>query len=253
MKRFNYTGRKKILSQDIKIRLQGSFYDKPIADAAITLNGYEFPSGANVYLEAVQGKTRFKRINLGKCADSVRLNSIQLNEFDDAEGLIFKIKVVNEQKGLLLGLAERIKPYDKDDKLDENQKSILPVCSEDLSSYGVLWRIDYVDQQATLQIERELGSREQVVRSLLFRGFILPAAMRQILSKIVSEDWNEDLDDPQELSTRWLLFAKQIGASLPEKNSDDYEDWIDEAVRILGNFIGVRQKIIDDFDSGVWK
>lgn len=252
MKRFNYTGRKKVLRDDIKIRLQGDFKEKPIVDVALDLGGYDFPPEGDVYLEP-QWKTRFMRLPLGRVSNNLRINGVRLDDFDDAEGLDFRIKIVDEGEGLLLGIAENVKPYNKDDELDQNQQSILPVASVDLSGDGVFWRIKYEGQQAVLQIERELGSREQVVRSLFFRGFILPAAMRQILVTVVTEDWDEELSDPEELSTRWLLFAHQIGAGLPDKNAEDKEEWIDAAVRILATRIGVRQQIIDEYDSGVWK
>jgi hypothetical protein len=253
MKRFNYTGRKKILQKDVQIRLQADFQDKPVVDVAIDLGTYEFPHDSSVFLEP-QNKTRFMRIPLGQAAKSVRCNLIELDQFDDADGLDFRVKVVDEAGGLLLGIVENIKPYNKDDKLDDNQRSILPVSSVNLSSYGVMWRIEYGgDQQAVLQVERELGSRDQVVRSLMFRAFILPTAMRQILVKVTSEDWDEELSERSELSTRWLLFAKQIGAGLPDKNAIDHEEWIDNAVRILANTIGVRRQVIEDFTSGAWK
>lgn len=252
MKRFNYTGRKKIFREDIKVRLQGDFHQKPVVDVAINLTDYGFPQNGSVFLEP-QRKTRFMRISLGEASNSVRRNSIELTEFDDAEDLDFRIKVVDEDQGLLLGIAENIKPYNKDDKLDENQQSILPVSSVDLSSHGVLWRIGWGDQKAVLEIERELGSREQVVRSLMFRAFIWPEGMRQILVRVLAEDWDQELSDPQELSTRWLLFARQIGAGTPDPNAEDHQDWIDNAVRILTNSIGVRQQVIEDFTAGAWK
>lgn len=252
MRRFNYTDRKKILREDVRVRLHGDFHEKPTVDVAVDLKDYEFPAAGKVFLEP-QWKTRFMRIPLGHVENSVRLNGVELVEFDDAEGLAFRVKVVDENQGKLLGIAENIRPHNKDDQPDENQKSILPVSSVDLSSQGVLWRIEYLGQEAVLQVEKELGSREQVVRSLLFRGFILPAAMRQILSRIIAEEWDEELSDMQDLSTRWLLFTRQIGAGLPDKQADDNDDWLDDAVRILGNRIGVRQQIIDEYDSGVWK
>ena len=252
MKRFNYTGRKKILHDDVKIRLQGDFNDKPIVDVAISLSDYDFPQGSHVFLEP-QRKTRFMRIELGEVVNSVRRNSIELVEFDDALDLDFRVKVVDVSKGLLLGIAENIRPYSKDDQLDDNQQSILPVSSVDLSSYGVLWRIASEDQKAVLEIERELGSRDQVVRSLMFRAFIWPVAMRQILAKVLSsDDWDPELSDPQELSTRWLLFTRQIGAGMPERNSDN-EEWIDNAVRILTSRIGVRRQAIEASAEGAWK
>ncbi|MDA6067719.1 hypothetical protein OH214_11290 [Idiomarina abyssalis] len=253
MKRFNFTGRKKILRDDISIRLRGKFDEKPIVDVSVDLADYHLSGESTVFLEGQQSKTRFLREALGKVSPSVRKNAIALEEFDDAEGLSFKIKVVDERSGLLEAIAENIKPHDKDNKPDQNHKSILPVVSADLSSYRVLWRVDYDDQQATLQVEQELGSKDQVVRSLWFRGFILPAAMRQILAKIVSGGWDPELSDPDELSTRWLMLAKQIGAGVPDENADDHEEWLDDSVRLISNRIDVRNQIIEEFDSGVWK
>lgn len=254
MKRFNYTGRKKIFHEDVKIRLHGDFKDKPSVDVALSLGEYEFPPGSGVFLEP-QRKTRFMRIALGEVANSVRRNNIALTEFDDAFDIDFRVKVVDVTQGLLLGIAENVTPYDKDDHLDENQLSILPVSSVDLSSFGVLWRIAWGDQKAVLEVERDLGSRDQVVRSLMFRAFILPVAMRQILVKILSnkDNWDSELSDPQDLSTRWLLFARQIGGGVPDQNADDYEEWIDDVVRILATKIGVRLEAIEAFAEGAWK
>ncbi|MBZ2168294.1 hypothetical protein [Marinobacter sp. F4216] len=252
MKRFNFTGRKKILRDDISIRLRGKADEKPRVDVSVDLAEYDLSPDSTVFLEA-QWKTRFSREALGRVSRSVRKNDIVLEEFDDAEGLSFRIKVVDQTRGRLEAIAENIRPHDKDDQPDQNHKSILPVASADLSGYGALWRVEYTDQQATLQIEQELGGKDQVVRSLLFRGFILPAAMRQILARIVYSDWDPELSDPDELSTRWLLFARQIGAGVPDQNADDHEDWLDETVRLIGGRIGVRHQVIGEFDSGVWK
>ena len=253
MKRFNYTGRKKILREDVSIRLHGDFDAKPVVDVAVDLTDYDFPGDAEIYLEPQQ-QTRFMRLLLGECgALKIHARLLELTEFDDADGLSFRIKIVEPNKGKLLGIAENIKPYNKDEKLDDNQQSILPVRSTDLTQTGVLWRIGFGDQEAVLEIEKELGGKEQVVRSLLFRGFILPAAMRQILAKIVSDEWDESLADPQELSTRWLIFAKQAGAGLPDKNPENQQVWLDDAVRVLAQRIGVRQQVIADYELGAWK
>ncbi|MFQ2083974.1 hypothetical protein ACK33N_04935 [Aeromonas veronii] len=253
MKRFNYTGRKKILREDVEIYLKGDFTDKPVINIAINLRDYDFPQEASIFLEP-QHKTRFMRIALGKVRSSVRCNNIELTEFDDAIDLDFRVKVIDASKGVLLGIVENVKAYDKDHKPDVNQESILPVSSTDLSSYGVLWRIAWSDQKAVLEIERELGIRELVVRSLVFKAFIWPEAMRQILIKVLSNnDWDPELSDTQDLSTRWLLFTRQIGAGMPDQNAEDHSDWIDDAVRILANRINVRQEAITATIEGAWK
>lgn len=250
MRKFNYTGRKKILREDVKVLFKDEPNEKPVIDVIVNLTGYEFSNNSHVFLEAQQWKTKFKRIPLGLVQDNIRQSNLPLEEFDDAEGLVFRIKVVNEEKGLLLGVADNIKPYKSDDEQDSNHKSILPVSSVDLSKEGVLWRISYFDQQAVLQIEQDLGNKETVVRSLMFKGLILPAAMRQILIKVTSEEWDEELSDPDELSTRWLLFAKQLGVEPPSLDSEDNEEWVDSVVRVLAHKISARSDVIEQFVLG---
>jgi hypothetical protein len=250
MKRFNYTGRKKILRDDVKIRLHGSFDDKPVVDVSLDLDDYDFPTDGMVYLEP-QRKTRFMRIPLGRSAHNLRENGLTLDEFDDADGLKFRVKVVDDAKGLLLGIAEGLCPYDKDDKQDKNQQSILPVSCTDLSSYGVLWRVDFDDNEATLQVEKELGSKEQLVRSSWFQGFILPSAMHQILSRIMLEGaWDSELTDSDEWATAWLLFAEQLGAGKPPSEDSDTQtkmEWVDMAVGLVVRRINARQKAIEEY------
>ena len=75
----------------------------------------------------------------------------------------------------------------------------------------------------------------------------------QILAKIVYSEWDPELSDPDELSTAWILLAKQLGAGAPDEKSDDHDNWLDDAVRLVINRIGVRSQVINEFDSGVWK
>ena len=75
MKRFNYTGRKKILKQDIRIRLHGDFNEPPVVDFQVDLEGYDFQLDAEVFLEAWD-VTRFMRFKVGKVSGSIRKNNI---------------------------------------------------------------------------------------------------------------------------------------------------------------------------------
>ena len=255
MKRFNYTGRKKILSEDVSVHLHdGTGENIPIIDVSVNLKDYELPDNSEVYLE-VQRLTRFMRIHLSNMTDIIQKNNLLLDEFHDAEGIKFRIIVVDIESGKLLATAERVKFYEKNEQLNNNQKSILLVRSTDLSNTGLLWRIDYDDEDAILKIEKDLGNREQVVRSQTFKGFVLPSAMRQILSKIITEDWDEELSEPQELSTKWLLFVKQMGLRLPQKNLEfhEYEEWLDYVTRSLAHKIDVREQVIEGFESGAWQ
>jgi len=103
-----------------------------------------------------------------------------------------------------------------------------------------------------LVVDSALGSKDQVVRSLVFKGLVLPAALQQILSKILTDnDWDEELSDINESSSRWLKFCEIIGKEQPEKGLDDYGDWIDDVIRLVVKKINARANLLDNFEKVV--
>ena len=263
MKRFNFTGRKKILQSDVNVTLLTPTDAVPRLSVSANLDDYSFSETAEVFLNA-QDKTRFQRFKIGSVKSIENPSEIELSNFDDSEYLGLELKVVEKADGRLVGIANRLPTRSPDEGEQVNRHGILPVVSSDLTQYGVLWRLDISDIDAKLHIEKDLGSRDQVVRSLLFKGFILPAAMRMILDRILRNDWDAELSDPNALSTRWLLFVQQLGCRIPEELNEkvgerseildeEIDDWLDEAVRLLSKKIAARDKVIQDFESGVWK
>jgi len=252
VRRFNFTGRKKILRSDVDIHLRQNSKGINVFDVSIDLIDYEFPPEAIIYLEP-QRQVRLMRIELGIVKDTLngtlKKFGLELLEFEDIEGLNFRIKVVEKETGLLYGNAEQIKVRNESDKNAPKQRSILPVRSMDLSGTGEFWRIDMDDNEAILEVDISLGSREQVVRHPVFKGLILPSAMRLILTKILNDnDWDAELSDPNDFETMWLTFAKEIGAGQPTIGEQLANQlWLDDAVRIITNRINVRDEVIEFF------
>jgi hypothetical protein len=250
MRTFNFTGKKKILREDITIRLQNGHQKNLVVDITLDFSDYDFPADdVHVAVEAYYpASATTMRFNLGELKKVVTYHNIALSEFEEIEDVKFRLKVIKEPTGMILGLANGIKVTDASELQNAKQKNILPVRSIDLSDYGVLWRVRIDEQDAVLEVEKELGHREQVVKSLTFKGFILPAAMHQILSKIVSSGWDPELGDPDEMSTKWLIFAKTMGADMPIPDVDN-EEWLDETVKLLTNRIGVRKQLLERLEG----
>jgi hypothetical protein len=197
------------------------------------------------------------RLPLGTISQPKNLINEELHDFDNAENLNCKLKVVEGATGRILGFADQIKLVDKNMKPDPNQESILPVKSIDLSRLGTLWNIDFSNDKIILEVEEKLGPKESVVRSAFFKGFILPAAFKEILHKITDENsyqWDEDLEDTENVANLWILFIKQMGLEEPESNDqDNIEEWIENAVAIFCKRLGVRNKVIEEFQKGSWQ
>jgi hypothetical protein len=252
MKRFNYTGRKKILQADIHVQLKHNEGQQPYFNIVIDIADYDLPTEASVVVEAHQG-TRWMRFNMGQVGLIKNTEKQELTDFDDIEHLSFRVKIIEIASGKLLALANGIKPFKDDNEANENQTSILPVRSTDLASDGVCWKLEYNEMDVSLLIEKELGGKEQVVRSSLFKSLILPSAMREILNCLVKDEWDEELDDTSDWKTKWLIFVKQLGGSLPENSREaDNTEWVDGAVRRLVSKLGNRDEFIQSFEERLW-
>ena len=251
MKRFNYTGRMKVLQSDIHIQINHHEGQIPDFEIVVDLDDYGFPVGSSIVIEAYQS-TRWMRFDLGKIGLIKNNVKFELSDFDDIENIRFRVKVIEGDTGKLLALANGVHPFTDGEEVCENQSSILPVRSTDLVSYGVCWKLEF-NEDVSLLIEKDMGGKEQVVRSNIFKSLILPSAMREILNCVIKDEWDDELDDTSDWKTKWLMFVKQLGGSMPEKGNDtDNIEWVDEAVRRLVDKIGNRKEFIDSFEERAW-
>ncbi len=252
MKRFNYTGRIKILQSDVHVQINHHEGCVPYFNIVLDIENYALPAEASVAIEAHQG-TRWMRFDVGKVGLIKNIVKLELLDFDDIEHLRFRVKIIENETGKLLAVANGVHPFVDDKDVNNNQTSILPVRSTDLASDGVCWKLDYNEMDVSLLIEKELGGKEQVVRSDIFKSLILPSAMREILNCLLKDDWDDELDDVSDWKTKWLLFVKQLGGSMPQKGRDiDNSEWVDGAVRRLVNKLGNRTDFIQSFEEKAW-
>jgi hypothetical protein len=250
MRRFNYTNRLRILQEDVQVHVSHGAGHVPVFDIALDLKDYGLPAEAEIVTEAYQS-TRWMRFGLGRVGLITDTRGRELSSFDDVDNLRFRIKVVEPGTGKLLALAQGVTPYSPDEEADRSQTSILPVRSTDLRESGVCWKVEYGEQDVTLLIEKGLGGKEQVVRSPLFKGLILPNVMREILSSLVaSNDWDAEAEDIFDWRSKWLRFVRLLGGGIPKKEEGaDNEDWVDDAVRRLVAKMGSRDQFVLGFEE----
>lgn len=253
MRRFNFTGRKKIYQKDIHVHIKHVEGKIPEFDIVLDLEDYQLPNESMVIAEAYQA-TRWMRFELGQVGLITKDRNHQLTDFDDIENLRFRLKVIETESGKLLALANGVHPFTEGEDISEHQMSILPVRSVDLSNDGVCWKLDYGEQDVSLLIEKELGGKEQVVRSGIFKSLILPSAMREVLNNLVNaKEWDEELNDISDWQTKWLRFTKDLGAGMPDReNPSDNTEWVDDAIRRLVTKIGGRSEFVNSFEENVW-
>lgn len=252
IRRLNYTDRRRILREDVRIVLR-EIGGKTSFSADVDLRRYELPGDAQVFVEAYR-ETIWMRFPLGTVA-ARRLpgpEESQLSEFDSPEGLLFRVRVTSagdrgQRHGLLLAEADQI-PLRKPDEADDLRIPLLPVVPDDLGDE--LWQLR-IDGRALLYVNRALDY-QQLAWSPAFFALVYPAVVREVLTRILLLEEPPDPEDTGDWRVQWLRFAMQLHGIGEPPTGDDAEAkerWIAEVVAtfarqhgLLARFCAAKDK-----------
>lgn len=240
VRRLNYTSRQKIAHSDVDIVLHVNATQNAYFNATLNLTGYTFPPDARVFLEAYR-QTILMRFDLGTVSAPKPPDDRALAEFPSADEILFRVRVTaaSGRPGVLLGEMDRIRPREPDKRPDD-RLPLLPAMPEDLGEE--VWRVDF-EGGTTLLVSRDLQDWKQTTRSDTFRATVYPAAMRQILERILLVEKYTATDDGADWRSLWLQFASRIPGSRPLPSArDDDDEWIENAVSAFARQFRLRTR-----------
>jgi hypothetical protein len=234
-KRINFTGRKKLASEHLDIRINrpdGQRYATFAAtlDPALT-KGLE--KDAKVYVEpyAVSSSMRF---DFGTVSNPQVPSDTALSQLDRDDSFLFRIKVVDEsgQVGRILADANGIRPKDSQAE-GISRKALFPVHWLDLGE--LIWRVDYNQHTGpALQLTTKVSDfPNRLKQDALLQGTIYPQAFREVLWILLKQN---DFDDEAEWVKNWREFIKKlIGTDFDELSSEDedLESVVEDTVRLF--------------------
>ena len=247
IRRLNFTGRKRINREHVRIALHEKAGEPATFDADLgDLKEYKLPAEAFVFVEA-RIQTRWMRFAFGTVGRPSKnlAPTAALAEFDSTDGVLFSIKVTSasDRSGMMLAEADRI-PVRFPGEVEEPRLPLLPVKSEELGHE--IYRIDFTGPTPMLLINRAAGVKDTLVRSPLFMSLVYPAALREILNRIIHVEQCEEYDEEGDgWMDRWLKFATRLPniGPVPDKDDDDRELWIDDAIAAFAK----QQTMLDRF------
>ena len=246
IRRFNYTGRAKILRQDIKLALAETD-GHVIFEGSLDLAEYELPPDALVFLEAYR-QTKWMRFPLGSVGNVVFPPPYlrRLTEFEAGDHILFRIKVTpptGEHK--LLAAADRV-PVARPEDLGKRD-SLLEVAPAELGDE--IWRLD-LDDRPQLQINKSATDNwKQLAQSKLFQALVYPGVLRQILESILDQDWNDSTGD--DWRSQWLRFASLLpGMGDPPVEEGGRAAWVEDAVSAFAKKHSFKKAFVDAWVGG---
>jgi hypothetical protein len=237
LRRFNYTGRKKIKQEDVPIQLIGKGPVLEFEADLASIAKYEVPATAKLFVEAYERAAymRFDFGTVGSISTPPRTERL-LTEFEGSDAIRFRVKVVDAgHEGQLLAEADGIFPRTPDET-EKDRDSLLPVRSKNLGEE--VWAIEFPESsqdRPVLLVNVEVGNRTALVRSPGFMALAWPCILRQILKQILVIDEHSDLDDDADWHCLWLRFGRNLLPSNanPPNKAEDASDWIEDVVRVF--------------------
>jgi hypothetical protein len=243
IRRFNYTGRRRIPRSRIVIRVSENCPRQQF-DARLDLDGLRLPKEAAVFVEAYHRAT-YKRYSFGTIGSPHVPVSRGLDGIPVRRPL-FRVKVVLVRDGIayIMAAADKVVPESIEHKEDSRQ-SLLPVEYEDLGDR--VWALDLESDWPRLILNRRFeGIREAARSAPGFLTLVYPEIFRAILSRILDEGrFDPDCDD-DDWGTLWLRFAcRELGQPRPPHHEGEATEWIDGAV----NSFCARTHVATTFES----
>lgn len=253
--RLKLLNRQKIAQSDIKIALETIGKAKRFT-ADLKLHGYRLPSDARIFVDARQlmETIRFDLGTVGKPSARVARDISRLH----GERVTFDVNVITPSGAQKLATAEAIRPVNE---LTGAPGSVplLPVdASRDLD--GLVWCIEYIEKfggrtdAPVLCIDQSAvnGAASTFLQDSAARALILPAALREVLIRILVMDEHPFEPKSEEWPDSWLRFAAKLTCDdVPsaEAPKDDKLCFVDQASKafsrqhmLLSNFIRERNR-----------
>jgi hypothetical protein len=210
------------------------------------LSGLSLPDVAMVWLWAY---TQYDEVHwdMGTVAAPKLPTAEPLKVEGTASRIQFRLDVFQEDDALLLGQSEGLKAVDSNNP--DQVQSLFD--TEALPLGNELWRLQLDEgQKPRLEIndDDQLQMNGHLDTDFLWRGLILPGAIRQTLLYLVKNPAEDD--DPLHWQNKWKVWIKELdGSEIPAQNDDFIDDWVDAVVRHWVDGISLKERVIEEING----
>lgn len=235
-RRFNFTGRDKILREDVRIVIEN--HDKKLmCNVQLRLDGYNLRADALVVIEAERGRVLRIRHDWGRAgkafASGGSASQFDISSMGDPEDVRYRVLVVEPDSCRLLAIAEGLEAHSTQDG-ESPQRSLLPIVMRDL--HGGVWELENMEETPTLVLDSALGTKQEIRSSPILLS-LLPGVLRAILVYLAHGQQGEGSDDEVDVTDSnttglWLVQGeKWAGYPWPMTGEhSDIDKWAQDAV-----------------------
>ncbi|MDP3152302.1 MAG: hypothetical protein Q8N23_06500 [Archangium sp.] len=228
MRRFNYTGRRKIPERCVEVTLiaaaDGALSFSLVLDLKEVLP--PLPEGCALIVEAYDGSL-FERFDFGAATTRMEVKGT-LKSFVAPQNPLFRLKLVeaSDPRGQIAAHARSIRAAAPGQ--EGRARSLLHVTCRRLD--GEVFRVEFPSDghdYPTLVINDVIVSNEDVgARSLAkhpaFVSLVMPQALREVLTRLLLIDHQAPPPEDDTWRGKWARFAETlVGSPLPDENNEE--------------------------------
>jgi hypothetical protein len=224
--RINSTGRKRILREQISIRVTDPGNGQPASFTAdiVLPPEMKLDPTAKVYVEPY-AKTSTMRFAFGTVGAINPPTGCVLSDIDVGASVLFRVKVVDEtgEVGRILASANGIHPLEESD--DDKRRPLLPLHSENLDEE--MWQLQFdKDGGPALVVNNRIPDLMNAVKNDAFvQGVIYPEIVRQMAIRVFGN--GDEIDEEAEWFRDWHgWLLQELGKELGDYNQND-DEWVE--------------------------
>lgn len=237
LRKLNFTNRAKIAHSSIRIALKRDTDGVLAFDPAIDVGAITAPPDARVFIEA-HHRTSYMRFDLGTVASLAIPSDRRLIDIDGTS-VRFRMKIVGPDHSIL-AVADDIRVSERPPGEGANTP-LLPV-QFNPSLDQQAWRIAFEPDLPVLELNSRIANIEGIAKDdSLFFALVYPAAVREILTRILVIDQYDAFEASNDWWSLWIRWASRYTATPVPTDVDDAPQWIEE---VVGAFCS-QHRVID--------
>lgn len=224
--KLNFTDRHSLSESDIAISVDPAFSPLQLRVNQLALPE-SVPDDAQVLVEAYRSSTgHYERVSFGDAMAFKTGSGLgagrTLHRIRDAEGLRFRVKVVDGSQGRLIAEADGLRAIEESD--ERAVDDLFPVIPKTLN--GELWKVAFGGEGPEIWVEKTLDQDGVFLWTLpAFQAIALPIALRQVAERII-----RNRDAEESWYARWTVFLNGLSpgfGELVEGDEDPDNELID--------------------------
>jgi hypothetical protein len=242
LRKLNFTERARLPLAAIRIDLRRDPDGVLVFDPHFALGDVPLPARARLFVEATY-RTSYMRFDCGTAGQPQPPADRRLTEIDSGNVVRFRVKVVDrDEEHRVLAMSDLTVALREAGTA--GRTPLLPVDFKDLGDE--VWRLQFEPDTPVLELNNRIEGIELAAKSDgRFFACVYPAAVREVLTRILLVDRFDGSDESDEWWSLWLRWGARFAGDPSPADEEDRKQWIDEVVSAFCTQFDVARRLSD--------